>query len=193
MRVKKNNRSGEKHKSNIYDQCGTPNYALDPLLPYLLKSKTIWESACGEGLIVRRLQSLGFVVTGSDLLQGVDFFDWQPPRFDIQVTNPPFSTKYQWLERSYRIASPFALLMPVDTIGSGKAQRLFDKYGVEIIWMDKRINYKMPNLGYSGGGAHFASAWFTWRLGIGRENTYAKVVRYPDNQASFLEVVGWKK
>jgi len=174
MRAKKTSRSGNVQKSHIYDRCQTPAYALAPLLPYL-PDRVIWEPAAGEGLLVEALQRAGFVVIGTDLLTGDDFFKMCPPEWDIQVTNPPFSTKYHWLAHSYDLGRPFALLMPVQVFGAARAQRLFAAYGVEVILLDKRVNYKMPNLGYSGKGAHFASAWFTWGLGLGQALTFAHI------------------
>ena len=66
--------------------------------------------------------------------------------------------------------------MPVEVLGAQRAQTLFREHGVEVIFMDKRINFKMPNKGYEG-TAHFPSAWFTWKLHIGVEMTFAEIER----------------
>lgn len=141
-----------KPKSNIKsaparDQCQTPSYALDPLLPYLSKGKVIIESAAGEGNLVKGLRFHGFPVCAYDLLNGNDFFEYQSRHKDIevQVTNPPFSLKYKWLKHSYEIGIPFALLMPVEVEGAAQAQKLFEHYGVGIIHLSRRINFKMPS------------------------------------------------
>jgi len=174
MRAKKTTRPGKPGISHLYDRCQTPPYALAPLLPYL-PDRVIWEPAAGEGLLVRGLMEAGFTVIGTDILMGDNFFETCPPGWDVQVTNPPFSTKYHWLAHSYDLGRPFALLMPVEVLGAARAQRLFAAYGVEVILLDKRVNFKMPNLGWSGRGAHFASAWFTWGLGLGQALTFAHI------------------
>lgn len=198
MRAKKTNRAGSTEKVHLYDQCGTPAYALDPLIPYLPQGRRLWDPAAGEGLLIKELSRRGFDTVGGDLLTegvgetiipGQNFFDYELPGEWIQVTNPPFSTKYKWLQRSFALGHPFALLMPVDVMGAGTAQKLFREYGIEVIWLDKRINYKMPNAGYSGKGAHFSSAWFTYGLDIGKENTFAAVVRRPDSQPTLFDIL----
>lgn len=157
------------------DACQTPDYAVDPLLPFLKQEWTIWEPAYGEGLLVDALFDGGLegIIT-SDLLNGQDFFKYQPD-YDVIVTNPPYSTKYDWLARCYALGKPFALLMPIDTLGSKAAQALFKKHGVEIIFMSDRVDFKMPEKAWRGGGAQFSSAWFTWQMNLGQENTFADI------------------
>lgn len=177
----KNNRAGNAAVSQTMDCCQTPLYALDPLLPYINPEWTIWEPAEGEGNIYRGMFRAGIDnIIGSDVLQGLNFFHYKPfTPWDCIITNPPYSIKYKWLARCYALGKPFALLLPIDTNGAGAAQRLFRQYGVEVIYLDKRVNFKMPEKGYSG-SAQFSTAWFTWGLGIGKENTYAEIVRCPD-------------
>ena len=186
----KQNKRGDTGKSNTYDRCQTPHYALDPLLPYLKTHWTIWESAAGEGQIVSKLTQHGFDVIATDILTGDNFFETEPEMWQCQVTNPPYSTKYDWLERSYALCRPFALLLPLETLGTKSGQGHFEKHGVEIILFDKRVNFKMPNLGYTGSGAQFSTAWFTWGLGIGKDLTFAKLSRYEDKQMSLIGVGG---
>jgi len=172
----------KKTKSNTKipakDLCQTPAYALGPLIPLLPPGCVVWESAAGEGYLVRALKDAGFFLYHSDISPdynwGVaDFLndDFNFP-YDVQVTNPPFSQKYKWLARSYEIGRPFALLMPVDVIAAASAQVLFDEYGIEILMLNRRVDFKMPNKGWDGGGADFSVAWFTWGLGIGRQITW---------------------
>lgn len=81
-------REGDAQQSLSFDRCQTPAYALDPLLPYLDPSWTIWECAAGEGNLSRALRDRGFTVVATDLLTehigedvegGRNLFHWQPP------------------------------------------------------------------------------------------------------------------
>ncbi len=160
------------------DACQTPGYAIDPILPYLTKFKTIWEPAAGEGNLVDALLDCTphkFNVIGSDILTGKNFFDFNPTKWDCIVTNPPYSIKFLWLARCYALKKPFALLMPVETLGSKTAQELFDKFGMDIVLLDKRVNFKMPVKGWDAGGAQFPTAWFTWKMGLPSQIVYGKI------------------
>lgn len=165
--------------------CQTPDYALDPLLPYLPGDWTIWEPACGEGYLAQVLRGAGHEVITSDILTGQNFFDYRPnAHFDAIVTNPPYNPnqmKADWVARCYELGKPWANLMPVETIGSGPVQEMFVKCGVEIIYMNQRVNFKMPFKGW-GGKSQFSSAWFTWGLGIGRPMTFASITLRPQGQ-----------
>lgn len=153
------------------DHCQTPSYALEPILQYLNPAWRIWEPAAGKGRLVRALHHRGFNCFGSDILKGIDFFREPPKLFDCILTNPPYSIKPQWTQRCYDLGRPWLLLMPVEFIGTQKAQRMFSQYGMEIVLMDKRVDFEMPHKG-SSGSAQFPVAWYTWGLNIGREITY---------------------
>lgn len=157
------------------DACQTPAYAIDPLVEYLSKFKMIWEPAAGERSLVEAFLDCKFKVTESDIITGKNFFEYEPDKWDCIVTNPPFSIKFQWLARCYALGKPFALLMPVETLGSKTAQELFEKYGVDLMLMDRRVNFKMPNKGWDASGAQFPTAWFTWNLGLPCQINYGKI------------------
>jgi hypothetical protein len=186
----KQNYSTDAGVSNVRDCCQTPDYALDPLLPYLRPDWRVWECAAGEGMLVRALRPRVAQVIASDLLTGEDFFDERslPEEFDAVVTNPPFSIKVRFLERCYALGKPFALLMPVETLGSQGAQKSFARYGVEVILMNRRVDFKMPNKGYAGAGAQFPSAWFTWGLDIGAMLTFAEITKGVRRQQEQLQM-----
>mgnify|MGYP001610441642 CR=1 FL=1 len=171
-------------KPGVMDNCQTPSYALDPLIPFLPEGR-FWEPACGNGNLVSTLHSTGRMGHGTDILTGLDYFSYQSTwimaqlyEWDFSVTNPPFSIKYDWLRRSYELGKPFALLVPVEMIGAKKAQDLFKQYGFEWIFLNRRVNFEMPNKGYSGGGAQFPVFWTTWKFNIGQPVTFAEIT-YP--------------
>lgn len=161
------------------DDFQTPPYALKPLLPYLPKDWTIWEPACGHGYLVDELERLSYNVVASELYAepSVDFLnDDLYFRWNAIVTNPPYSLKQQFLERCYGFYKPFALLLPLTTFETGKRQRLFRDNGLEVIFMDKRVNFETPNK-VEKSSAWFATAWFTWGLNIGQAMTFAELDR----------------
>jgi ribosomal protein L37AE/L43A len=148
------------------DACQTPPYAIDPLLPYINHNRTVWEPAAGEGHLVEAFYDAGFQsVISSDLITGQNFLEHEPDAdWNMIVTNPPFSLKYEFLERCYALGKPFALLVPVEMIGAGRAQALMKEYGFEMMLLNRRIDFKMPNAGWNGGGSQFPTLWLCWNL-----------------------------
>jgi len=165
MKPKKN------HKPGPMDNCQTPPEALNPIIPYLKPEWTVWESAVGEGYLLEPLNSRVRFVFNSDIDAGKDFFLFQPEQWDVQVTNPPYSRKYDWLRRSYELGKPFALLVPVETIGAKACLDAMEDYKLDFEWIffKRRINFKMPNKGWNGSGAQFPTFWFTRGLNIGQK------------------------
>ena len=74
MRKPKRNQRADTDNVSNRDRCQTPDYALDPLLPYLSPEWMIWEPARGEGYIERTLVAAGMQVVASDLLTGQNYF-----------------------------------------------------------------------------------------------------------------------
>jgi len=182
---------GMKHKGNLpgdiyvpqsYDACQTPAYALDPLLPFITRRGwRVWEPAAGAGLLVEGLYDAGFVerqVIGTDILTGQNFFEYEPGQghWDVLVTNPPFSIKYEWLKRCYELGKPWALLMPVEMLGAQTAQAMFARYGLQLMLLDKRVDFRMPKKGFAG-SAQFPTAWFTWGLDLGAQIVFATITK----------------
>lgn len=171
-----------KKEGGGYDNCGTPSYALYPILRHIEQFDYVIETADNEDhLIYDALRDWGtfHVATNYSIgynPAGADFFtdQWIYDEHTVQVTNPPFSIKYKWLTRSYELGFPFALLLPVETLGAVTAQRMFKKHGMELIVMSQRVNFKMPVKGWAC-QAQFPVAWFTWKLNIGREISYATI------------------
>lgn len=161
-----------------YDKCQTPIHALNPLWEYIdrFDDPRIWESACGEKILANTMDEKGYRVSATDIEQGIDFFDQvyyeRDKPFDIQITNPPYSMKYKWIEHSYYLQIPFALLLPLETLGAKKAQNMFAEKGIQIIVLSRRINFKMPNMGWDGKGAQFPVAWFCWQFNLSKDIMY---------------------
>jgi hypothetical protein len=95
-----------------------------------------------------------------------------PVRCDAIVTNPPFSFKQQFLERCYGLGKPFALLLPLTTFETSKRQEMFEKYGVQVIFFDKRINFIRDG---AKSGSWFASAWFSQGMNLPRDLNFFKL------------------
>ena len=160
-------------KTNGLNDFMTPKWAIKPLLPYLPKHWKIWECAAGTGNLVNVFKEKGYSVIGTDINTGHDFLKYQPDNFDCMITNPPYSIKQDFLERAYNLGKPFAFLLPLTTFETAKRQNLFKKYGVQIIFFDKRINFETPD--GKGKGSWFATAWFCYGLNLPNTLNFVKI------------------
>ena len=157
----------------------TPSHAIEPLIPFLKKEWSIWECASGEGNLTKAFTKKGFIVISTDIKTDIDFLkDLPNNKFDVIITNPPFSLKQEFLQRCYNLKIPFALLLPLTTFETVKRQNLFKKYGLQVIFFDKRINFKTPS--GKGSGSWFASAWFTYGLNLPKDLMFVEL--NPENK-----------
>jgi len=151
-------------KSRSSDEFGTPEIAINCLVPYLPESWAIWECAWGNGSLAKHLSKRGYNVVGNP---DWDFFTFEPEHYSCIVTNPPYSLNDEFLERCYILDKPFALLMPLTALEGKKRGSLYNLYGIQLIIPNKRINFITPT--GEGGGAWFQTAWFTWKFNLQRD------------------------
>lgn len=196
-------RPGNNRQGGTYDRCQTPPYAIAPLLPYLKQFKLIWEPASGDGILADEMLHAGLSVIASDLTYGpaynffdfeprptVAFSDWEVVYYDCIVTNPPYSIKPEWLARCRDLGKPYALLMPVEAHGAAGCQEILRGAYHEIIYLNHRANFKMPNAGWLGSSAQFPVCWFTYGLNIGGpQNTYANIDREFEQWKRYLKAL----
>ena len=110
--------SSDKTDNELY----TPFYVVDPIIKYLPKDKIIWCPFDEKwSAFYVRLRELGYRVIRSSLSDGQDFFKYEPERWDLIVSNPPFSIKDKVLERLYSFQKPFAVLLPLNSL-QGKSR-----------------------------------------------------------------------
>ena len=161
----------------------TPPKAIWPLLQYINKDKKIWECACGTGNLVNEFKRLGYDVIGTDIVDGVNFLT-SYKECDVIVTNPPYSIKYYFIKRCYELKKPFAILCPLTTFEGRKRQVMFKKYGLQVLFFNKRINFTTPS--GKGGGSWFMTAWFTYGLKLPNDITF---VDYDNSNPMYKENV----
>jgi len=158
-------------KKGKNDELYTPEEAIMPLLPYLPKGKVYWEPTdFGGSNITKVLKGNGYQVISTHINQGFDFLKDEPDfEFDVIITNPPYSLKDEFLERAYELGKPFAFLLPITTLEGKRRGELFRKYGIQVLVLDKRINFMN-----SKKNVWFNTSWFCWKL-LPRDLMFAQV------------------
>ena len=98
------------------------------------KDKVIWEPACGEGHMSKCLESLGYSVISTTIidqgfgLTGVDFLGEMQKRGDLIITNPPFKLAEEFINHSISLDVPFAFLLKSQFWHSKRRMSLFNKH-----------------------------------------------------------------
>ena len=143
------------------DECYTPHYAVNPLIKYIDPQLTVWcQFDTINSSFVNELFVNGNKVIFSHINDGKDFFNYEPPYYDIIISNPPFSIKDAVLKRLYELNKPFAMLLPVNTI-QGVTRYKYFKNGIQLLIFDQRIGFHNPsNMITTVEGSPFASAYF---------------------------------
>ena len=143
--------------SKPYDELWTPKEALTPLLPHIMhmQSKYAWECAVGSGALVSLLANENFKI----FARRIDFLKEEPTApYDWIITNPPYSLKAQFLKRANELGKPWAMLLPVTTLGARICQKELED--VQVVLMPKRIDFTGKKAPW------FAVAWFCMGLNI---------------------------
>lgn len=156
------------------DELYTPEYAVYPLLPYLekFKNKIFWECTdFGESNITKVLKDNGFSVVTSHINKNQNFFEYQPNNWDVLITNPPYSLKDEFLEKAYELGKPFCMLLPLTALEGVKRGDLFKKYGIEVLILDKRVNFMKEKK-----SCWFNTSWFCWDV-LPKQLIFEKIIK----------------
>lgn len=145
------------------DECYTPRYAITPLLKYIPKDKIIWcPFDTEESEYVRVFKENGYNVIYSHISNGKNFFEYEPEKWDIIVSNPPFTGKRKIFERALSLNKPFALLMTLTWLNDSAPKYLFEQKDLQLLMFDKRIKYL--NNGIIDNKITFSSAYYCYNV-----------------------------
>lgn len=144
---------------SVNDEKFTPRYAVLPILKYLPKDKVVWcpfDTKNSEFVIA--LKENGFKVVFSHIATGEDFFEYEPEKWDIIISNPPFSNKKEVFERCLGFGKPFALLISNLWLNDASPSKLFKDNELQLLLFNKRVQYDDKNR------IPFGSSYFCHKL-----------------------------
>lgn len=194
----KQNRKGDNlnKKTNIYnemgysskDECYTTYNESLKLVNYLIKNNVInkemiiWLPFDTEiSNIYKVLIKHGFNVTISNLVIGLDFYNYQPEVFDIIISNPPFSNRTALMKRLLSFNKPFIILQGIQYFNNQHAVSFLSKYSddFKFIFPRSRMSFitydeKEKLLKSSKTGASFYSFWLCYKTKL--TNTFNKLL-----------------
>jgi hypothetical protein len=124
------------------DECYTPRYVVEAILPFIPKDKVIWcpfDRDDSNFTIV--LKENGYNVINSHIDYGQDYYDYEPPHWDIMVSNPPFTAKRKIFERALSFGKPFMLLMSNTWLNDSAPKVLFKDKDLQLLMFRNRIKF----------------------------------------------------
>jgi hypothetical protein len=167
--------SSHHHAARGLDAYFSPPEAVSSLLriesTYL--PRCIWEPAAGDGAIVRPLQSAGYRVVASDIVDygledcssGVDYLKAKAPAgVQAVVTNPPYKLAVLFAEKALLEVPYLALLLRTNFLESAARLPFFRRHQPARIWISSRRLPMMHRHGWKGPRApsNTCFAWFIW-------------------------------
>jgi len=158
---------------NAHDFYPTPPNATEALLSAERFNGEIWECACGDGAISKVLESHGYKVMSSDLVDRgygnapIDFLSTSVNRpVPNIITNPPYSLAEAFVRTALNISTAkVAMLLKLTFLEGEKRRRMFESTPLARVHVFSRRLTLMRNGAMPRSGGMIAFAWFVWEHG----------------------------
>ena len=145
------------------DECYTPDYGVRPIIKFIPREAIVWcPFDTGDSEFVKQIEHNGNDTIHSHISEGKDFYRYEPERWDVIVSNPPYTNKRQIFERALSFGKPFALLMSNTWLNDSAPKILFLNKQLQLLMFDKRIKY--INHGEVNNKITFSSSYFCYRF-----------------------------
>lgn len=160
-----------------YDYYATEPKATELLLEEEKFSNKVWECACGEGHMSKVLQSHGYEVLSTDLINrgygagGIDFLECnEKVSFDI-ITNPPYKYAKEFVFKALELiekGNKVAMFVKLTFLETKGRKELFLKYPPKSIYISSsRLHcWKNGDSKASAGSNAIAYIWIVWEKGF---------------------------
>lgn len=147
------------NKTSSGDEVYTPFYAVEPLLKYIPRNKIIWCPFDENWSAYYQLfTEKGYTVIRSSLKENQDFFEYEPEdRYDIVVSNPPFTRKLEVLDRLYKLDKPFAMVLGLPILNYQEVGNFFLDKELQLLIVDKKVSF-------DGNTASFNNSYFCYKF-----------------------------
>lgn len=160
-------KSEDREQDDFY---ATPDRAIDALLARETFSGLIWEPACGDGAISKKLKSHGYDVFSSDLydrgygVTGMDFLRQTTKVVPNIITNPPFKLGTKFTEHALNCVTEKVAIFNKLTFLEGKERRdrLFSRKMLKTVYVfSERVPFQKGSADNTKkAGGMLAFAWF---------------------------------
>ena len=145
------------------DECYTPYYAVIPILKYIPKDAIVWcPFDTKESEFVKQISDTN-QVEYSHINNGQDFFQYEPPEWNVMLSNPPFTNKRKYFERALSFNKPFALIMTNTWLNDSAPKQLFKDKDLQLLMFDRRMKFISPD-GRDNDKITFSSSYYCWNF-----------------------------
>ena len=91
-----------------------------------------------------------------------DFFEYEPPVWDVLISNPPFTNKRKYFERALSFGKPFALIMSNTWLNDSAPTQLFKDKDLQLLMFEKRMKFRVN--GIIDKKITFKSSYYCWNF-----------------------------
>ena len=163
----------------VNDYYATEPRAVELLLELEKFSHKIWEPACGEGHISKVLESNGYSVASTDLIDrgygmgGIDFLSFvgNVSGYDI-ITNPPYKYGMEFVVKALEVVGEgqkVAMFLKLQFLEGKNRGKLFERYPPKTVYVARGRLLCAKNGDFdgmmAGCGSAVAYCWFVWEKG----------------------------
>lgn len=149
------------------DEWYTPLYGVEPILKYIPQGAVVWCPFDKDYSYFNILIGRQNEVITSHIDDGKDFLKYscQPKKWDVMISNPPYTDKKMFFETALLYGKPFAFLMAVTWLNDAMPFNLWMKYRqqLQLLFFNRRIEYVKEGE-IEGDRCPFASAYFCNRF-----------------------------
>jgi hypothetical protein len=147
------------YSSGKNDECLTPAYAVAPIIKYIPIGATVWcpFDTWDSEFVTQIIKERKVII--SHLKYEKDFYTYEPSgRWDVIISNPPFTNKRKIFERALSFNKPFALMMSNTWFNDAAPKQLFEHKDLQLLMFDKRIQFDDQKK------ITFSTSYFCWNF-----------------------------
>ena len=163
-----------------HDYYATEPEAVEMLCELETFSPKIWECACGEGHMSKVLESKGYKVKSTDLIDrgfgegGIDFLKTNEFFGGDIITNPPYKYAQEFIEHALELipeGNKVVMFLKVQFLEGQKRRDLFMLNPPKTVYVSSSRLACAKNGDFKDVTRAVAYAWFVWEKGFDGDTT----------------------